>query len=88
MKTLAWQPKMEAYPILILDDHASEWAARIIDDDRIEADYDRMDTACVPVRLRRTRPETDRTAESERAHAAAHYESKRVWAGDVFSGLC
>ena len=88
MKTQPWQPKMEAYPILILDDHATEWAARISDDDRIEADGDEIDTACVSVPPTRTKPETDRTAESERAHAAAHYVAERVWAGDVFSGLC
>lgn len=88
MKTRPWQPKMEAYPTLILDDHATEWAERIIDDDRIEADGDEMDTACVSVRPPRTGPEADRTAESERAHAAVHYVPERVWAGDVFSGLC
>lgn len=87
MKTQPWQPKMEAYPTLILDDHATEWAARIVDDDRIEADGAEMDTACLSAPPARTRPEAERTAESERAHAAA-YQSERVWAGDVFSGLC
>jgi len=36
-----WKPKMQEFPPLILDDHVTEWAARIKDDDQITADDER-----------------------------------------------
>jgi hypothetical protein len=60
-----WQPGMTTYPLLILDDHAMEWASQITDEDpdRIEiagagscthhteknGTLKRADTVCVTV---------------------------------------
>jgi hypothetical protein len=38
---LPWYPTMRSYPLLVLDDHATEWASRITDD----GDGDRSEEA-------------------------------------------
>ncbi len=72
-----WEPALKSYPLLILDDHAGEWAARVLDDDpeRVELDGEETEAA--------TRP-----SEVSSPQASQTYAAERVWSGDVSSGLC
>ena len=91
-----WEPHLASYPLLILDDHATEWASRIADDDpeRIAVDGEEMDLMRDPVNL--SSEEFSRALDEQAAPVSTQrristelgYTSDRVWSGDVSSGLC
>ncbi len=95
MEKRPWWPKIETYPTLVLDDHATEWASRIADaEERIEVGGEELEPTSVPaslsseklgntVGMRATQPPKPRNG-----GASEDYVPERVWSGDVSSGLC
>ena len=93
MEKRPWWPRIETYPTLVLDDHATEWASRIADDEaRIEVEE--LEPTSVQaslsseklgdtVGMRASQPPKPREG-----GASEEYVSERVWSGDVSSGLC
>ena len=70
-----WEPHLTHYPTLVLDDHATEWASRIVDanPERVELEGEE---------LRGTAP----SLEASEARALGDYAG-RVWSGQASSGL-
>jgi hypothetical protein len=79
-----WWPKVSTYPTLILDDHATEWASRIADDEtRIEVDGEQPE----PMSEAASEPETERSNPSD-TQPSEGYVAEQVWSGNLSSGLC
>jgi hypothetical protein len=79
-----WWPKVRTYPILILDDHATEWASRIAEDEtRIEVDGGQLELMSEAATVR----ETERSDPSDTQRSQG-YVPEHVWSGNSSSGLC
>ena len=84
MENRPWWPKVTTYPNLILDDHATEWASRITDDEtRIEVDGGEPESMSEAARARAITRNDFSYGEQWRSYAA-----ERVWSGDLSSDLC
>jgi hypothetical protein len=84
MEERLWWPKMETYPTLVLNDHATEWASRIAEDeDRIEVDGEELEPDA-PASLSSERfgnMVDTQPLEPDYAQAPQGYAADRVWSG-------
>ncbi len=88
-----WEPKLTSYPTLILDDHATEWASRITDDDTERIEVDGEEIEAVRPAMAGEFSSTEDGGATERREPSntqdlGDYVPDRVLSGDVASGLC
>lgn len=81
----SWEPKLTSYPLLILDDHATEWAERIADRDRDDSRVAGEEEQSARCQAEVLSEQSDRVADSRAADDCA---ADRVRWSDVSSGLC
>lgn len=78
-----WGPRLTAFPLLILDDHATEWAARIADRERDLIDGDDEKSVRLP-----GEPVSEQSDAVADPSAADGPVAGRVRWRDVSSSLC
>jgi hypothetical protein len=79
-----WWPTVTTYPTLVLDDHATEWASQIADDEaRVEVDGEEPEAMSVAESVNATQLRDPGDVES-----TAGYAADQVWSGNLSSGLC
>lgn len=84
-----WEPKLKSYPLLILDDHATEWAERIADRDHDDTRVEREEEELVRCQGAVSSEQSDRSADSTGVDdCVADRVADRVRWNDVSSALC
>lgn len=81
----SWEPKLTSYPLLILDDHATEWAERIADRDHADVRVDGENEELAHFHGEDFSEQSHRAADTR---AADDCVADRVRWNDVSSALC